>query len=234
MRASGTIAIIGAMDEEIAHFKDILSSAVIERWHEFEFTHGQLHSHSVVVSKSGVGKVLSAAHTQHLIDKYKPSVILFSGLAGALNPELEIGDIIVGSQCVQHDMDASALGFSLGQIPYTSHRFVSAPPNLVELALKFRHPHGKIVSGIILSGDQFITGEKQSYLKRICGELGGDAIEMEGAAVALISELNKVPCLIMRTISDRADHSAKVDFGKFLPEASRNASLLLEHMLERL
>ena len=182
----------------------------------------------VVVVKCGVGKVFAALTTQKLIDFYTPEFLVFTGVAGALNPDYEIGDIVLAEDCVQHDLDATGIGIPRGTIPYTNHRFFSSDENLINKAAKTPTAH-TIHIGRILTGDQFLTDS--SSLEYLTSEFQGDAVEMEGASVGFTCTLNHIPFLLIRTISDKADHSATADFTGFVKEVSKNSLGVLKHLL---
>ena len=229
----GMIAILGAMDGEIQEFLGVLDRKSEVLWTEFVFYRGLLESKEVVVAKSGVGKTLSAMVTQRIIDEFAPRAILFTGLAGGISPRLEIGDTLIAEDCIQHDLDATALGFKRGEIPFTSHRIIPCDRTLVEAASFCIPAEGKMVRGRVLTGDQFITQKDLASHRYLVDELKGDAVEMEGASVGLVATVNKVPFLLIRTISDKADSHAKVDFHTFLPKASKNSLHFVRHILRR-
>lgn len=216
-----TIGIIGALDEELTLLKGALTRCEAKREGPFEYLFGELEGKRVCVTRSGVGKVQAAMTTQAMISRCSPSAIIFTGVAGALNPSLEIGDLVVGSSALQHDLDATGLGFARGEVPYLNVTELSAAPELVKRALGFVPRSGaKVVQGRILSGDQFITHGAVASHRYLIDELNGDAIEMEGASFALVCHLHEVPFLILRTISDKANDAAHLDFQSFLPVAS--------------
>jgi adenosylhomocysteine nucleosidase/adenosylhomocysteine/aminodeoxyfutalosine nucleosidase len=219
------------MDGEIAEFLIALDGRTDESWNGFVFYKGLLEGKDVVVAKSGVGKTMSAMVTQHLIDVYRPSAIIFTGLAGGVSPGLDIGDTLIANDCMQHDFDVTALGPKRGAIPFTPYRIFSCDPGLLELAMSCVPLDGKAVRGRILTGDQFITGKNLSAMRYLVEELEGDAVEMEGASVGLVSTVNSIPFLLVRTISDKADAGATLDFKAFLPKASRNSLRFVRHIL---
>ena len=227
------IIILGAMDGEISEFLGALERKKEERWTDFSLHTGMLEEREVVVAKSGVGKTLAAMMTQRLIDVYKPRAIIFTGLAGGISGRVEIGDTLIAEDCIQHDMDATALGFKRGEIPYSPYRVLSCDRALVEAGSFGIPAEGKTVRGRVLTGDQFITKKDFDSHRYLVDELKGDAVEMEGASVGLVATLNKVPFLLIRTISDKADSNAKVDFHAFLPKASRNSLYFVRHVLRR-
>jgi len=225
------VAIIGAMDAEIdqylKHFK--VSSEVV--WNYFTFRLAKLGDKNAVIVKSGVGKVFAAMICERLIDEFDPRAVIFTGVAGSLNKKLDIGDVVVSKDCIQHDVDAQALGFMRGAIPYTENRVFRADDKLRKSALGTKLRMNKIIEGRILTGDQFITKHEMKDHKYLIDELKGDAIEMEGGAVAQVCTLNKVPFLIVRTVSDRADGTAVEDFNKFMPVVARNSYKVVRTVL---
>lgn len=229
------LGIVGALDEEIKAFREALTESRTEQSGPVVFYRGKIDGCEVAIVKSGVGKVLAAMTTQHLIDTYHPDRIIFTGIAGALNPALEVGDLVVGNCSIQHDFDARALGFARGEIPYTRICEIKSSPELVLIAQRF-HAEGKsrVVAGRILSGDQFITQSEMSSHGYLTAELNGDAVEMEGASLALVCYLNKVPFLILRTISDKANDSAHTDFAAFLPRASHQSLEVVRFIIANL
>ena len=178
-----------------------------------------------------MGKTLSAMLTQYLIDRYAPSRIVFTGVAGALDPELEIGDTLVAESCMQYDMDVTALGFKLGEVPYTPYRVLSCDPELVDSARTCRPSGGAVRVGHVLTGDTFVVTSKDESHRYLRDELAGDAVEMEGASAGLVATVNEVPFVIVRTISDKADASTSVNFAKFVKQASRNAWEFVDHIM---
>ncbi len=224
-------AILGAMPEEVSKIVEHMNVLKEHKWNNFTIYEGTFEQVNVIVAKSGVGKVMASLFTQYIIDKFPINRIIFTGLAGALAENLNIGDIIVAKDLVQHDMDVTNLGFQIGQIPYTDIRFVKTDNDLFETAIKYKGNSHQVVCGRILTGDTFVTHEQQLLLKSRFQELKGDAVEMEGAAVALVAQINNVPCIVIRTISDKADGSALMNFNEFLPIASENSYKIVSHIL---
>jgi 5'-methylthioadenosine/S-adenosylhomocysteine nucleosidase len=231
VEAEGPVLLLGALDAEVETFAEHLDSIREVEWRGYRFIEGRIRGLSVVVSRSGVGKSLAAMLTQHLIDRYAPSAIIFTGVAGALNPDLEIGDTVIAETCMQHDMDARALGFQRGEVPYTPYRVLTCDPELVARAAMCTPTSGTVRLGHILTGDVFIVTSKDESYRYLREELGGDAVEMEGASVGLVATVNEVPFIVIRTISDKADASASVNFATFVTKASRNAWEFVDHLL---
>ncbi len=228
------IVILGAMDSEISSFLSIMDKVKVRRWNGFEHHQGTIEGRAVLVSKSGVGKVMAAMMTQHLIDDYQPVAVLFTGLAGSLQPHIAIGDTLIASDLVQHDMETSAIGFPRGQIPFSDWRFLPADPRLLRIASDFIPSAGSRHLGRICTGDQFISHREMASHAYLRDELAGDGVEMEGASVTQVCAINTVPCLVVRTISDKADGSAAVNFEEFLPRASLNSLDFVRYMLPKI
>ena len=222
------ILIMGAMTEEIDKLLSVITHEREERWNGFLLHFGKLDGRAVIVCKSGIGKVFAALITQHLIDRYRISHTLFTGVAGAVADALEPGDIVLGVNLLQHDMNASALGFERGHIPFTDYRHFPGDPALLEAARDCVLPDVRIQPGCIGTGDQFITDK--SGLR----ELEIDCVDMEGCAVAQVCAVNAVPCLIIRVISDKADGSAKIDFAANLPRFASRSLELIRFILARI
>ncbi|MBC8478833.1 MAG: 5'-methylthioadenosine/adenosylhomocysteine nucleosidase [FCB group bacterium] len=228
---SPVIGIIGALNAEIQEFLKHSDQDKKVTWYEFEFHTARICQQEVVIVQSGVGKVLSAMVCQKLIDDYHPEAILFTGAAGALNKNLGIGDVLIGTESIQHDMYAAGLGFRRGEIPYTNYHTLLSDPELCASALKTRLEHHRVLSGRILTGDQFFTSENRKGKNYLTEELKGDAVEMEGAAIAQVCTINRIPFVLIRTISDLADGNAEVDFNRFLPTVAENSFSVVETIL---
>lgn len=228
-----TIGIIGAMEEEVEKFQSFMQNAKTTVKAGIRFSEGDWEGRRVIVCRCGVGKVNAAVCTQILIDTFGAEAIVFTGVAGALNPELEIGDIVISVDCLQHDMDASPLGYAPGEIPFAAESTFAADRELIASALKAGEAlfPGKVRLGRVLSGDQFLADrEKVAALRE---RHGGDCVEMEGAAVAQVCRLNVIPFVILRSMSDKADGSAHMNFKEFTQLASERSAAIVEQMLRR-
>lgn len=228
------IGIIGAMQEEIDLLLRALEDAVELQRSGIRYVAGSLHGRKVVVCKSGVGKVNAAVCTQVLIDRFSADRIIFTGVAGALDPELEIGDIVVSTSGMQHDIDVQALGYARGVIPYQEVSDWTADPALAAAARAAAdklYP-GHVKSGKVLSGDQFVAD--RALVLKLRDELGGACVEMEGAAVAQVCAMNEVPYVVIRSISDKADGSADVNFAEFTVTAADRSFAIVNEMLQHI
>lgn len=219
------------MREEVGLFVQAMTEVETSERAGITFYQGRLHGQPVVLCQSGVGKVNASVCTQILIDDYVIHSLIFTGVAGGVAPELNIGDIVISTACQQHDIDASPLGFKLGEIPFAATSVFKADPDLVRLALSFRPPDERVqvVPGKILSGDQFIADPER--VAQLYTTFQGSCVEMEGAAVAQVCHLNQVPFVIIRSLSDKADREATVNFSEFVHVAARRSYQLASHML---
>lgn len=228
------IGLIGAMNEEIELLlADMQQNQRSERA-GITFYEGIFHGKAVVLCKSGVGKVNAAVTTQILIDAYGVDCILFTGVAGALHPELNIGDIVVSTSCMQHDMDVSPLGYARGVIPYQDQSEFQAAPDLVKKAEAAcqRLFDGRYRLGKVLSGDQFVASRE--LVRELHESMYGVCTEMEGAAVAQVCYMNGTPFVVIRSMSDRADGSAHVNFAEFTVQAAKHSYQIIDDVLSHI
>ncbi len=225
------VLILGAMKGEIAAYLKLSQAVVDQTWNKTIFYRGEISHRSIILSCTGVGKSMAAMTTQKAIDLFQPSHILFTGLAGALHPEYQIGDIVLGRESIMYDMDASSLGFARGEIPYAKIREILGDTKILSIASNYVSESQKIHIGRILTGDLFVNTDYKNKLRQ---NFDGDAVEMEGASVGLVAMYNQIPHLLIRIISDQADGRAKIDFQRFLPEASAKLAYLLQYILEKI
>jgi 5'-methylthioadenosine/S-adenosylhomocysteine nucleosidase len=219
------------MDAEISEFLVHAEIVAQDNWHGFIFYTVRLQGREAILVKCGVGKVFAALVSQHLIDAYSPDALIFTGVAGALNPEYAIGDVVIGRECIQHDVDGIALGFARGRLLYTEYQNFAGDPAMVKAALAAQLDGHNIRAGRILTGDQFMTRTEINHHRYLMDELAGDAVEMEGGALAQVCAVNGIPYLVVRTISDRADGDAVEDFTRFLPVVAHNSFAVVRQIL---
>lgn len=228
----GTSAVVGAMDEEIEALLEGLEGAEAVVTGPFTVHRGRLEGAHVLLARCGIGKVNAAALTQALLTLGAERV-LFTGVAGALLPELAVGDLVISDDAVQHDLDVTALGYRLGEVPGEPWSW-PADPELVALALEAAADLEGVraVRGRVLSGDRFVAdAERVRWLR---ATFDGACAEMEGAAVAQVCAKWGVPFVIVRSISDTADHRAEVDFRSFTRLAAERAKHVIRGVLRRL
>lgn len=228
------LGIIGAMDEEVAKLKELLENVTVEKKAQMEFYKGTMKGKEVVIVRSGIGKVNAAICTQILADDFNVDAIINTGIAGSLKDEINIGDIVLCDDAVQHDMEATAFGYDLGVIPRMEVSFFKADEKLRNLAKECVEETLDGVSvfvGRVLSGDQFISDKTKK--KWLVDNFHGYCTEMEGAAIAHAAYLNNIPFLVIRAISDKADDSASMDYPTFEAMAIENSVKLLTRIIEK-
>ena len=227
------IAIIGAMPQEV----EILCSLMLEpkttEIANCKIFEGKINNRPVAVLQSGIGKVAAAMGTTLLIQQFKPDMIINTGSAGGLDPNLNVGDVIISTEVRHHDVDVTAFGYEKGQLPANPAAFL---PNeqLVEMAKKQAEKLGlNAVSGLICSGDAFINGaDKIAQIRADFPQVA--AVEMEAAAIAQVCHAMQIPFVIVRAISDVADKESHLSFDEFLPLASEKSSEMVLEMLNNL
>ena len=230
-----TIGIIGAMEEEVRGLRKKMTDKIKTKRAGMIFCCGKLSDRDVVVVRSGVGKVNAAVCTQILIDEYKADYIINTGIAGALDKRLDIGDIVISEDAIYHDVDATVFGYQYGEVPRLKVVAFPADKKLMSAALSSCKNVGLDVSvykGRITSGDRFVSSmsDKNNIIKNV----GGMCAEMEGAAIAQVSYINKVPYVIVRAISDRADGKAAKESVAFTPKAVRHCMDIVLDMVNSL
>ena len=231
----GRVGIIGAMDEEVASLKDAANVQETTTMAGMEFCEGELGGRRVVIVKCGVGKVNAGICTNALINDFGCVQIINTGVAGSLDARMDIGDIVVSTDAVQHDFDVSPIGFERGEIPYTGLYAFPADESLRKAAVEAVHaaaPNVHAFEGRVCSGDQFISTREQK--DAITSNFGGMCCEMEGAAIAQACYLNDVPFVVIRAISDKPSETEVVDYKAFEAEAAARCAAIVEHMVEGL
>ena len=221
------LGIIVAEDEEFFAIENIVKNINIKIIYDLEFLTGVINKSNIILVKSGVGKVNASRTTQILIDKFDVDYVLNVGSAGGVNESFNIGDIIIGTKVVQHDFDVSAFGREKGMVPDVG-RFFCSDEVLVNRLISFSDSSLVLRSGIVASGDRFITDINVKDF--ICNEFGADCIEMEGAAVAQVCFLCRKPFVIIRSIFDKPNGSNNIDFDKFLRVASLNCAKIIDKL----
>ncbi len=229
------IGIIGAMEEEVSLLKEEMEIQETVEYATMTFCKGILCGKEVVIVRSGIGKVNAAACTQILVDKFHVDVLVNTGVAGSLDATIDIGDVVISTDLVEHDMDTSVFGDPLGQIPRMDTFSFPADPVLVEKAAaanREANPDIHTFTGRIVSGDQFVSSKEVK--DKLVAVFQGRCTEMEGAAIAHTAYLNKVSCVIIRAISDKADNSAEMDYPTFEKLAIERSVRLMKNLLPRL
>ncbi len=227
------IGIIGAMDIEVTGIKALLTDVLVKNISGIEFVSGKYKNEDVVVARCGIGKVFAALCAEAMILSFSPRMIINVGVAGALDKMLDVGDVVIASHVLQHDMDTSPLGDPKGLL--SGINIIEIPANekivsgLAQATSSLSLPH-KV--GKIASGDQFVASREQK--KAITENFGADSCEMEGGAIGHVCYINDVPFGVLRTMSDRADGDAKVDYPTFCKTAADNNINIIKMFLDRI
>lgn len=226
------IGLIGAMDEEVADIKQWMTDVKESTIAGCEFYSGLLDGKSVVLLKSGIGKVNAAVSATLLMVTFEPSVVINIGSAGGFDPELEVGDVIISDEVVHHDADVTAFGYPLGQLPSMPATF-KADAGLIELAQSAVSQVGQVKAkvGLVGTGDVFMCDAGRVAQARAQFP-ALKAVEMEAAAVAQVCHKFNVPFVVVRSLSDVADKESPASFEEYLCVAAKNSSLMIRAMLQ--
>ena len=229
------IGIIGAMDVEVANLKEAMKKEREVVRAGMRFCEGTIGGTEVVVVQCGIGKVNAGLCVQILCDLFDVTHLINTGVAGSLDEEINVGDVVVSIDAMYHDMDVTGLGYVPGQVPQMDVLSFAADPMLREAAVKACReaaPEIGVFEGRVVSGDQFICDRaKKNEIKMI---FGGLCTEMEGAAIAQAAYVNGVPFVIVRAISDKADESVIVAYDVFEAQAAKHCTSIIEHMVKSL
>ncbi|MGN0166061.1 MAG: 5'-methylthioadenosine/adenosylhomocysteine nucleosidase [Lachnospiraceae bacterium] len=227
------IGIIGAMEEEVASLFSAMEEKTTVNYAGWTFYEGKLMGKQVVIVRSGIGKVNMAACAQVMISVFKVTFLLNTGVAGSLDATIDIGDIVISTDCIQHDMDAVAFGYEPGVIPQMDCSVFVADEKAADLAVSLcdkLNPDIHVHRGRVLSGDVFVADKaKKEYL---ISRFAGKCTEMEGAAMAQVAYINHIPYLVIRAISDKADDSAKMNYRQFEIQAIKHMVSLVKGLVE--
>ncbi len=228
------IGIIGAMEVEV----DLLRAQTEVRGTEhvagMDVTLGTLTDHDVVIVRSGVGKVSAGVCVQVLCDRYGVDRIINTGVAGSLDPTIDVGDIVVSTSCVQHDVDATVFGYEPGQVPGLPASF-EADDILAQAAVAavgVAAPEVRAHRGRVASGDQFV--HDAATKDRIAKTFSARCCEMEGAAIAQAAWLNGVPFVVVRAISDKPGTTSTMEYSEFEAIAARHCAGIVATMVATL
>lgn len=219
------IGIIGAMEEEITNLKSHMQVDEVQTIAGMSFFKGAVKGTKLVLVRSGIGKVNAGICTQILASVYGVDTVINTGIAGSLNADIDIGDIVVSTSLVQYDVDARNFGYKLGEIPRMNIVEFPADKYLIDktqsvfdsLCLGI-----KLYKGMVATGDKFVS--EDSLKAEIISNFHAYCVEMEGAAIAQAAMLNNMACVVIRAISDKADNSADVDYRSFEAKAIENMS----------
>ena len=226
------IGIIGAMSVEVDALIARLANREEETVGSIKFNTGNLFGKKIVVARCGVGKVFAAICTEAMIIRYSPSLIVNTGVGGALADDLRPTDTVIASSLLQHDMDTSPLGDPKGLISGINRVYFESDARARAILLEAADNLGiKAREGRVATGDRFVASKSEK--DRIVAEFSADACEMEGAAIAHAAFVNDTPFAVIRAISDSADGGANMDYMEFLPVAAKNSSALTLALIEK-
>jgi len=219
--------IVCAMDEELSVLLDKWNLKVLHK------TPFKLYKHQdkpLYATVSGVGKVNAASNLTYAIEKINPSQIIGIGVAGGVSPEIKIGDVVICDKFIQHDVDVTAFGYELGQIPGFEDKYIYSSNEMIDSIKEIARDNTShnVYVGAIMSGDSFIKDDKGSLLYQ---KFGGLCVDMESAAWAQVAKRYNIPFVVVRSISDQADGSAADNFSEFLETAVKNLSLMIEKLI---
>ncbi len=227
------IAIIGAMEEEVALLRNRIHIQKQEVIANCEFTIGSFHDTEIILLKSGIGKVNAAMSTAILLERYAPDVVINTGSAGGYNPQLRVGDLVIFNEVVHHDVDVTIFGYEYGQVPQLPGTF-KADERLITIATRVATKIEGIqaVQGLIATGDSFMgIRERVEFVREKFPDL--QAVEMEGAAIAQVAYQFAKPFVIIRSLSDIAGQESHLSFNQFLEKAAvHSAQLVLDFVKE--
>ena len=226
------LAIMGAMQEEIDPLLEFFKDYKIIEYADNKYYELNYKGLDIVIAHSKIGKVFASLTASTLIQKFSCDSLLFSGVAGAINPNLNIGDLIVATKLCQHDLDITAFGHPFGFVP-GGKVFIESSKELLDLAKNVaKNENLKVIEGIIATGDQFIhSNATKEFIEKT---FKADALEMEGASVAVICDALNIPFFILRAISDSANMDAGFDFDEFLQSSAKISSNYLVKIVDEL
>ncbi len=224
------IAIMGAMPEEIEPIISKLDNVQTMVYGANMYYEGSYNGREVVVAYSKIGKVFATLTATILIEKFGCDTLLFSGVAGAINDELKIGDLIIAESLCQHDLDITAFGHPFGYVP-EGEICIPTDEGLRNIAKEVARQKGlTLKEGVIATGDQFVANEARK--KWIGDTFNADALEMEGASVAVVCNALNVPFFVLRAISDSADMDASFNFDAFLESSAKISADFILSMVD--
>lgn len=228
------IAIIGAMEEEVAILREKIANRTETTVANCSFYSGTLDGANVVLLKSGIGKVNAAMSTTILLERFAPDVVINTGSAGGFAPSLNVGDIVISTEVVHHDVDVTAFGYAYGQVPGMPARY-AADERLVQAAeTSAAHIRDiQVAKGLIATGDSFMHDPARvDFVRTQFPDLY--AVEMEAAAIAQVCHQFGVPFVVIRALSDIAGKESNVSFEQFLQKAALHSSELVQLMVNEL
>lgn len=228
------IGIIGAMEPEVAILKDAMEQTAVTQKAGFTFYEGKLADQDIILVQSGIGKVASCIATTLLIESFSPDCVINTGSAGGFEPSLNVGDVVIASEVRHHDVDVTAFGYEMGQVPNMPAGFKAHPALMSAAKDAIAHMQGiKTMTGLVCTGDSFMCDPARIEVTR---SQFPDmlAVEMEGAAIAQTCYQLDTPFVVIRSLSDIAGKESPESFESYLVKASENSSKMVTALLEKL
>jgi len=227
-----TIGIMGAMIEEIEPLLRFFKEYETVEFADNKYYKTKYKNNDIVVAYSKIGKVFASLTATTMIEKFGIEKLLFSGVAGAIDEDLHIGDLVIATKLCQHDLDITAFGHPYGYVPEGSV-YIKSDKKLNDLAKEVAKEKGiKLKEGIVATGDQFVADSKRKEWIR--DTFKASALEMEGASVAVVANALNIPFLVLRAISDAADMDAGFDFDEFLKSSAVNSANFIISILDKM
>lgn len=226
-----TVAIIGAMEEEVTLLRELMKVEEVKTIAHVEFTKGTLKDKSIVLLKSGIGKVNVAIATTLLFEHFEVEAVINTGSAGGLHPEANIGDVVVSNGAIYHDVDVTGFNYAYGQVPGMPAIYLPNESLVEKTKTVLSNANKTYWMGQIGTGDSFINRPDQMELiKKNCPSVV--AIEMEAAAVAQVCHQYRKPFIIVRALSDIAGKESHISFNEFLAVAAKESSEMVQALVE--
>ena len=236
-------ALLSALESESKKIIERASNQTIHIWNNYKFVIGIFAGHECIIGHTGIGKVHASIVVNHIIENFHPSVVFYTGIAGALKNDLNIGDVVVAGDSVQWDVDIRKFGFKIGELPSVhtnpvkknksrNVRFFNSDPEIISKAERWNPGGFKVKQGRIITGDSFFTTSMQIDYADLVRELNGDAVDMEGAAAGAASAMGNVPFFLSRVISDTFDGKKPKSFNSFMNNSSSKMANLIEYILQ--
>lgn len=227
------IVIIGAMEEEITLIKAQIQDCQTQQVSHLQVFTGTIGQHQVSLVQCGIGKVASSAATALLIQQFTPDVVINTGSAGGFDPELEIGDVVIASKLLHHDVNVTHFGYELGQVPQMPLYFESHPKWIAYAEQAIASIEGlQVKTGLVCSGDSFVgSDEAADIIKANFSDM--KAVEMEGAAIGQVCHLMNTPFVVIRSLSDIAGKTSTMSFDAYLAVAAKNSASLVLNMIKQ-
>ena len=226
------VAIIGAMEPEVAVLRQQIENLHIEKFAGIEFCSGTIAGTEVIVALSGIGKVAASVTTTLLIEKYAPDCVINTGSAGGFDPKLNVGDVVIGSEERHHDADLTVFGYEIGQLPKMPAAFLPHPElmRIARQAIENTSNDVQTVAGLIATGDTFMADPvRVDQVRKNFPTM--QACEMEAAAIAQTCHLFDMPFVVIRSLSDIAGKKSELSFDEYLVTAAKNSADMVVAML---